>query len=362
LGEPDFDTPDIIKEAAKQAIDNNYSHYTPVNGLLEVREAISTKFKRDNQLDYSPDQIVISTGAKQSIANVIMSIVNPGDEVLLPAPYWVSYAEIVKMVGGVPVDITATLEQDFKTSAQQWENAITERTKLVIFSSPCNPSGTVYTKDEMTQFADILVNHPNLVVVCDEIYEHINFEESHYSLASDERVYSQVVTVNGVSKGFAMTGWRLGYIGAPLWIAKACTKIQGQITSGASAISQMAAKAAVEADPSSIAYMKEEFLKRRDYVLGRLRAMDGIDVNQPMGAFYVFANVKALLSSSYPGGTISSSDDLAMYFLNEAHVAVVAGSSFGTPDGIRLSYAASLEDLEKAMNRLETAIGQLTFN
>ncbi|MEO0404304.1 MAG: pyridoxal phosphate-dependent aminotransferase, partial [Bacteroidota bacterium] len=333
-----------------------------VNGLLEVREAISKKFKRDNQLEYSPDQIVISTGAKQSIANVIMSIVNPGDEVLLPAPYWVSYAEIVKMVGGVPVDITTTLEQDFKTSAQQWSDAITDKTKLIIFSSPCNPSGTVYTKEEMTKFADVLVDHSNVVVVCDEIYEHINFEESHYSLASDQRVYDQVVTVNGVSKGFAMTGWRLGYIGAPLWLAKACTKIQGQITSGASAISQMAAKAAVEADPSSVAYMKEEFLKRRDYVLGRLGAMKGIEVNLPMGAFYVFANVRELLKSTYPGGSINTSDDLAMYFLNHAHVAVVAGSSFGTPEGIRISYAASLEDLEKAMNRLENAIEKITKN
>ncbi|MGB0423899.1 MAG: pyridoxal phosphate-dependent aminotransferase [Flavobacteriales bacterium] len=362
LGEPDFNTPDFIKDAAKQAIDDNFSHYTPVNGLLEVREAISKKFKRDNNLDYPADQIVVSTGAKQSIANIVLSLINPGDEVLLPSPYWVSYSEIVKLAGGRPILLNAPLADDFKITPRLLNVAMTDRTKLMIFSSPCNPTGSVYSKEELKNLADVIVAYPGFLAISDEIYEYINFVGDHHSLASDSRIFDQVITVNGVSKGFAMTGWRLGYIGAPKWIADACTKIQGQITSGASAISQKAAQAAIEADPSVVNYMKEAFHKRRDYVLSRLSKITDLRVNEPEGAFYVFPDVSRLFGKIAPTGGIYNSNDLSMYLLNHAHVAVVAGDAFGDPLCIRISYAASMEQLEKAMDRIENAINILEPN
>ena len=362
LGEPDFDTPDFIKEAAKKAIDENYSHYTPVNGLLEVREAISKKFKRDNKLDYAPDQIVVSTGAKQSIANIVLSLINSGDEVLLPSPYWVSYSEIVKMAGGTPILLNAPLEDDFKITPRLLNAAMTDKTKLMIFSSPCNPSGSVYSKEELRGLADVIVAYPDFLAISDEIYEYINFVGEHNSIAADSRVFNQIITVNGVSKGFAMTGWRLGYIGAPKWIADACTKIQGQITSGASAVSQKAAQAAIEADPSVVDFMKEAFHKRRDYVLSRLNKIKDIKVNEPEGAFYVFPDVSRLFGKVGASGEIYNSNDFSMYLLNHAHVAVVAGDAFGDPQCVRISYAASMEQLEKAMDRIENAVNLLEPN
>lgn len=359
LGEPDFDTPDFIKEAANQAITDNYSHYTPVNGLQSLREAISMKFKRDNQLDYSPDQIVVSTGAKQSIANVVLSLVNEGDEVLLPAPYWVSYSEIVKVAGGIPVIIETSIEDDFKITPALLEKHINERTTMMIYSSPCNPSGSVYTGEELKALSAVIEKHEQLFVISDEIYELINYQSQHASLAQNKAIYDRIITINGVSKGFAMTGWRLGYIGAPKWIADACNKIQGQFTSAPCAVAQKAAEAAVLADPSEVRYMIDAFKKRRDYVLARLAAMPGVKINTPEGAFYAFPDIAELYGKTWSGGQIQNSSDFAMYLLEEAHVAVVAGEAFGDPNGIRISYAASMEDLEKAMDRIENAIKAL---
>lgn len=360
LGEPDFDTPEFIKDAAKQAIDDNFSHYTPVNGLQSLRDAISKKFKRDNDLDYSADQIVVSTGAKQSIANVVLSLVSEGDEVLLPAPYWVSYSEIVKVAGGVPVIIETSIEDDFKITPALLEKHINDRTKMMIYSSPCNPSGSVYTGKELSDLSEVIEMHEQLFVISDEIYELINYQSVHASLAHNKSIYDRVITVNGVSKGFAMTGWRLGYIGAPKWIADACNKIQGQFTSAPCAVSQKAAEAAVLANPDQVRYMIDAFKQRRDYVLGRLEAMPGVKINTPEGAFYAFPDISALLGKTWSGGSIENSQDLAMYFLEEAHVAVVAGEAFGDPNGLRISYAASMEDLEKAMDRIEKAVKALT--
>ena len=359
LGEPDFDTPDFIKAAANQAIADNYSHYTPVNGLQSLREAISMKFKRDNHLDYTPDQIVVSTGAKQSIANVVLSLVNEGDEVLLPAPYWVSYSEIVKVAGGIPVIIETSIEDDFKITPALLEKNINERTTMMIYSSPCNPSGSVYTGEELAALSAVIEKHQQLYVISDEIYELINYQSEHASLAQNKAIYDRVITINGVSKGFAMTGWRLGYIGAPKWIADACNKIQGQFTSAPCAVAQKAAEAAVLADPSEVRYMIDAFKKRRDFVLARLAAMPGVKINTPEGAFYAFPDIAELYGKSWSGGVINDSSDFAMYLLEEAHVAVVAGEAFGDPNGIRISYAASMEDLEKAMDRIENAIKAL---
>ena len=360
LGEPDFDTPDFVKEAAKLAIDQNYSHYPPVPGFLELREAISKKFLRDNQLNYSSDQIVVSTGAKQSITNVVLSLVNQGDEVLLPAPYWVSYREMVKLAEGTPVIVPTTMESDFKITPEQLEASITDKTRLMIFSTPCNPTGSFYSKEELSGLAAVIEKHPGLFVVCDEIYEHINFSGEHYSLARFENIYDRVVTVNGVSKGFAMTGWRIGYIGAPLWIAKACTKMQGQITSGASTIAQKAAEAAVSADPSVTKPMLEKFIERRNLVLDRLREIPGLGINEPEGAFYVYPDVTSFFGMKWGDQVIENATDLCMLLLNEAHVAMVPGEAFGTPGHIRLSYAASNEELETAMSRLKQALTSLT--
>ena len=359
LGEPDFNSPDFIKDAAKEGIDKNFSKYMPVNGYQDLREAISNKFRRDNGIDYSPEQIVVSTGAKQSIANVVLSLINPGDEVIVPVPYWVSYAEIIKMAEGVPVFIDTSIKNDFKISPLELQDAITNKTKMMIYSSPCNPSGSVYSKEELRSLADVLVNYPSITVLSDEIYEHINFTGSYFSLAAFPDMYNQVVTINGVSKSFAMTGWRLGYIGAPLHIAQACTKIQGQFTSGTSSISQRAAIAAVSADPSVIHSMRDAFLSRRDFILEELNKIKGININQPQGAFYVFPDVSAFFNKSYENFTVNNSDQLAMYILENAKVAVVTGNAFGSPNCIRISYASSMEKLKDAMDRIATALNNL---
>lgn len=360
LGEPDFDTPDFIKEACKKAVDENYSHYPPVNGYGPVREAISRKFKRDNNLDYSPDQIVVSTGAKQSLANVVLSIVNSGEDVLLPAPYWVSYADIVRMANANPIGLPTSIDNDFKVTAEELEAAITPKTRMIIYSSPCNPSGSVYSRKELAAIADVIKRNPEVYVISDEIYELINFTGDHCSLASFPEIYDQVITVNGVSKAFAMTGYRLGYIGAPLWIAKACSKIQGQVTSAPSGVSQMGAKAAVEADPSSVKYMREEFLKRRDMMLGLLAEIPRMKLNVPEGAFYIFPNVSTYFGKSTDGITINNATDLCMYLLEKEHVALVSGDAFGNPNCLRLSYAASEAQLREAAKRIKRGLARLS--
>ena len=359
LGEPDFNTPDFIKNAAKEGIDLNYSKYMPVNGYQDLREAISKKFSSDNEINYNLDQIVVSTGAKQSIANVVLSCVNPGDEVIVPTPFWVSYEEIIKMAEGIPVFIETSIENDFKISPSQLQKAITEKTKMMIYSSPCNPSGSVYSKDELRSLADILVQFPEITIVSDEIYEHINFTNNYFSMGAFNDMYNQVVTVNGVSKSFAMTGWRLGYIGAPEWIAKACTKIQGQFTSGTSAISQRAAIAAISSSPSVVNEMKSAFLKRRDFVLTELKKINGIRVNKPQGAFYVFPDISAFFNKSYDQFNINNADDLTMYLLETAKVALVTGNAFGSPNCVRISYASSILSLKEAMSRIGASLDKL---
>ena len=360
IGEPDFDTPEIVKDAAVQAIKDNLTHYPPVPGFPELRSAISNKFKRDNDLDYPAEQIVVSTGAKQSIANVVLSLVNPGDEVLLPSPYWVSYMEMVKMAEGTAVVVSASIENDFKVTAEQLEASITDRTKLIIFSSPCNPSGSVYSGDELKKLAEVVANHDDLYVIADEIYEHIIFEGKHTSFASFDFVKDRVITVNGVSKGFAMTGWRIGYIGAPDWIVKACIKIQGQFTSGASTISQKAAEAAMKMDPETTAEMREIFLKRRDLLLELLEEIPGLTTNIPEGAFYVFPNISSYLGKTNGEETIDNSSDLCMYLLNEASVALVTGEAFGEPEYMRISYACSEETIREAVSRISIALAKLS--
>lgn len=359
LGEPDFNTPDFIKHAAIEGIHQNYSKYMPVNGYLDLREAISKKFKRDNNINYSIDQIVVSTGAKQSIANVVLSSINPGDEVIVPAPFWVSYQEIIKMAEGIPIFIETTIENDFKITPSQLQNAITLKTKMIIYSSPCNPSGSVYSKEELRSLADILIQHPSITVVSDEIYEHINFTGNYFSMAAFEDMYNQVVTVNGVSKSFAMTGWRLGYIGAPIWLAKACTKIQGQFTSGTSGISQRAALEAISADPIVINDMKIAFLKRRDFVLSELNKIKGIKINKPQGAFYVFPDISSFFNKSYKDYKIKNANDLSLYLLETANVALVTGNAFGSPNCVRISYASSIESLQIAVSRIADSLNKL---
>lgn len=356
LGEPDFNTPDFIKEAAKKAIDENYSQYTPVDGYLELKEAISRKFKRDNNLEYKPSQIVVSTGAKQSLFNLAQVLLNPGDECILPAPFWVSYFEIVKMANGIPVEVPTTIESDFKITPEQLEAAITPRTKMMMFSSPCNPSGSVYNVVELTALAQVLKKHPNIFVVSDEIYEHINFSGNFCSIASIPGMYDRTITVNGVSKAFAMTGWRIGYIGGPEFIAKACTKMQGQITSGANSIAQRATIAAVEASPEKIKFMVTEFHKRRDLVVGLLQDIPGIKINVPEGAFYVFPDVSSYFGKTLRGTVIKDANDFSMYLLAEANVATVTGDAFGNPDCIRFSYATSEDLLTEALHRIKEAL------
>ena len=354
LGEPDFDTPEFIKEAGKKAIDDNFSHYTPVPGLVELRSSIAAKFKRDNNLEYKPDQIVTSTGAKQSLANVCLSLLNPGDEVLLPCPYWVSYSEIIKLAEGNPIEIPSSIESDFKVTANDLEAAITSKTKMLMFSSPCNPSGTVYTQEELEDIAKMLEKYPEIFVVSDEIYEHINFTEKHFSIASITSMFDRTITVNGVSKGFAMTGWRVGFIGAPLWIAKACNKIQGQITSATCAIAQKATERAMLAEPKSTTKeMKETFLQRRNMLVNELKNIKGIRCNIPQGAFYVFPDISNFFGKSDGKSIINNANDLCMYLLNKAHVACVAGDAFGNPECIRISYAASESKLIEAIKRIK---------
>ena len=358
LGEPDFNTPDFIKEAAITAINENYSSYTPVDGYLELKDAIITKFKRDNHLTYNRSQIVVSTGAKQSLANVAMVILNPGDEVILPCPYWVSYAEIVKLAEGVPVEVPTTVESNYKMTAAQLEAAITPKTRMLWYSSPCNPSGMVYSKEELRALADVLVKYPEIIVVSDEIYEHINFVGGHASMAEFEDMYDRVVTVNGVSKAFAMTGWRIGYIGAPTEIARACNKMQGQITSGANSIAQRAVITALEAPVHSIQYMVDRFKERRKLMVNLLKDIKGFVVPEPEGAFYVFPDISYFFGKTIKGHKINNADDFSMFLLEEALVATVTGDAFGNPNCIRFSYAASEAQIEEAMKRIKEVLSE----
>ncbi len=356
LGEPDFNTPEFIKEAAKQAIDENYNSYSPVDGYLDLREAICRKFKRDNNLIYSPNQIVVSTGAKQSIANVAMVLLNPGDEVLLPAPYWVSYSAIATLAEANYIEIPSTIETDFKITPEQLEAAITPKTKLIFFNSPNNPSGTVYTESEYRALGKVLEKHPNIYIISDEIYEHINYGEANFSFASIESLYDRTITINGVAKAFAMTGWRIGYIGAPNWIAKACTKMQGQITSGANCIAQRATITALDAPVSKIQFMVDEFHKRRDLVLNLVKDINGLKANVPKGAFYVFPDVSYYFGETIGGIDINNASDFSMLLLEKANVATVTGEAFGAPDCIRISYAASTENLKEAFKRIKEVL------
>lgn len=357
LGEPDFNIPDFIKEAAKKAIDENYSSYTAVDGYAELKEAIAHKFKRDNGLSYVPSQIVVSTGAKQSLYNVAMAVLNPGDEVILPAPYWVSYRDIVKLAEGVPVEVSTTIEADFKMTADQLAQAITPKTKMLWFSSPCNPSGSFYHKSELEAIAAVLKDHPQIIVVSDEIYEHINFSNNgHCSIASIDGMYDRTVTVNGVSKAFAMTGWRIGYIGGPEWIAKACTKLQGQVTSGANSIAQRAVIEALMAPVERIQYMVDAFKNRRDLVLKLLGQIEGFKVNVPEGAFYVFPDISHYFGKTLKGVRINNASDFALFLLEHAQVATVTGEAFGDENCIRISYAASEETLTEAIKRIAEAV------
>lgn len=356
LGEPDFNTPDFIKEAAIQAINDNYNSYSPVDGYIELKEAIITKFKRGNNLTYTPSQIVVSTGAKQSLANIAGVMLNEGDEVLLPCPYWVSYSDIVKLYDGVPVEVKTSIDTDFKMTPKQLEAAITPNTKMIWFSSPCNPSGSVYSKTELRALADVLVKHPNIYVVSDEIYEHINYGEGHASIGEFEDMYNNTITVNGVSKAFAMTGWRIGYIGAPEKIARACNKMQGQMTSGANCIAQRAVITALNESPSRVQYMINEFKERRDLILKLVNGIEGFKANTPDGAFYVFPDVTHYFGKTLRGKKINNATDFSLYLLEEALVATVTGEAFGNPDCIRISYAASKEQIIEAIKRIKEVV------
>ena len=356
LGEPDFNTPEFIKNAAVQAVEDNWNSYSPVDGYADLKEAICNKFKRDNNLIYKPSQIVVSTGAKQSIANVCMVLLNPGDEVLLPAPYWVSYSAIATLAEAKSTIISSSIETDFKITPEQLEAAITPKTKLVMFNSPNNPSGSIYTEDEYRALGKVLEKHPDIFILSDEIYEHINYGTPHFSIAAIPELYDRTITVNGVAKAFAMTGWRIGYIGAPEWLAKACNKMQGQITSGANCIAQRATIAAVDAPVSNIQYMIDEFAKRREIIIELLKAIPGIQINQPQGAFYVFPDVSSYFGKTLRGKKIENASDFALYLLEEAHVATVTGDAFGNGDCIRISYAASEENIRTAIDRIAKAL------
>lgn len=356
LGEPDFTVPEFVKEAAIKAIEADYHSYSPVDGYAELKKAIAHKFKRDNNLVYGPDQIVVSTGAKQSLANLAQVLLNPGDEVILPAPYWVSYADIAKVAGGVPVEIKTSIATDFKITPEDLRQAITAKTKMMIYSSPCNPSGSVYSKTELRALADVLVDHPDLIIVSDEIYEHINFSGSHFSMAEFDDMYDRTVTVNGVSKAFSMTGWRIGYIGGPSYIARACNKMQGQVTSGANCIAQIATVKALETPPSAIQYMVDAFRERRSLILSLLADIPGFKTNVPEGAFYVFPDISYYIGRTLKGQKISSAGDFALFLLEHAGVATVTGEAFGDPDCIRISYAASENDIKEAIRRIKEAL------
>ena len=356
LGEPDFAVPDFVKEAAKEAIDQNYNKYSPVDGYLELKEAISEKFKKDNNLTYTPSQIIVSTGAKQCLSNVALAMLNPGDEVILPTPYWVSYSDITKIAGGVPVDIPTSLETHFKITPQQLEEAITPRTKMMWLSSPGNPSGVIYTREELEALAQVLRKYPNIFILSDEIYEHINYMGQHVSFAQIEGMYERTITVNGLSKAFAMPGWRMGYMGAPEWIVKACAKIQGQITSGANTIAQRASITALKAPLSKIQYMIDEYRKRRDIVYQLLNDIKGLKTNLPDGAFYFFPDVSYYFRKTLRGKQIQNASDLSIYLLEEANVATVTGDAFGNSKCLRLSYATSEKDLREALRRIKEAL------
>ncbi|WP_291963643.1 pyridoxal phosphate-dependent aminotransferase [Maribacter sp.] len=357
LGEPDFNTPDYIKEAAIKAVNDDYNSYTPVDGYVDLKKAIITKFKRDNNLNYDPAQIVVSTGAKQSLYNVAQVILNAGDEVILPCPYWVSYSDIVKLADGVPVEVPTTLENDFKMTPEQLEAAITPKTKMLWYSSPCNPSGSIYSKEELRALADVLQKHPQIIVVSDEIYEHINYGvTAHASMAEFEDMYDRTVTVNGVAKAFAMTGWRIGYIGAPAYIARATNKLQGQVTSGANCIAQRAVITALEESPERIKYMVDEFKERRKLILSLLNDIEGFKCNEPEGAFYVYPDVTAYFGKTLRGKQINNASDFSMYILEEANVATVTGDAFGNGNCIRISYAASVKEIKEAISRIKEAL------
>lgn len=359
LGEPDFDTPDFIKKAAIQAINDNHSHYPPVPGFKDLKQAISNKFTRDNGIDYKPEQIVVSTGAKHSLMNLCLALVNPGDEVVLPAPFWVSYMAMVKFAEGKPVVINSDINSDFKITPEQLESSLTEKTKMFIFSNPCNPSGSVYSESELKALACVFEKYPNCYIVSDEIYELINFESQNFSMAKIDSVKDRVITVNGVAKGFAMTGWRIGYIGAPLNVAKACTKLQGQFTSGANSIAQKAAIAAVSMDPSTLNEMKEVFHKRRDLMISHLGEIQGMKLNKPTGAFYLFPEISSYFGKSSGDTKINNADDLCMYLLADALVATTAGDAFGCPNNFRISYATSDEQLIEAVKRMKKSLNKL---
>ena len=356
LGEPDFNTPDFIKEAAIEAINDNYNSYTPVDGYGDLKKSICNKFKRDNQLDYKPDQIVVSTGAKQSIANAVQVLVNPGEDVLLVAPYWVSYSAIVTLAEGNPIEIRSDISTDFKITPKQLENSITDKTKLIIINSPNNPSGSVYSEEEYLALAKVIESYPGIYILSDEIYEHINYGVPHFSFAKIPSMYDRTITVNGLAKAFAMTGWRIGYIGAPSWIAKACTKMQGQITSGTNCIAQRAAIAALDASVEKIQYMVDEFRSRRTLIIDLLREIDGFSLNKPKGAFYVFPDISYFFGKTLRGKKINNASDFAIYLLENAHVATVTGDAFGAPNNIRISYAASKENIIKAIERIKRAV------
>lgn len=360
LGEPDFSTPQVIKDAAKKAIDDNFSYYTHVSGYVELRQAICDKFKRDNKVEYTPDEIVVSTGAKQSIANAVLCLVNPGDEVIVPSPYWVSYLEVLKLAGAVPIIINTTIDSDFKVTGAQIEKHITKKTRLIIFSTPCNPTGSVYTKSELKDIAEVVAKHNDLYVISDEIYEHINFVGGHECLAQFDIIKDRVAVINGVSKGFAMTGWRGGIMAAPKWLAQACDKMQGQFTSATCSITQKAMHKAMELDfDTYIKPMRDAFLKRRDLVLELMKAIPGFKTNVPQGAFYVFPEVSYYFGKSYNGFTIKNATDISMFLLEEAHVALVPGAAFGDDNYIRFSYATSEENLRKALTRMKEALDKL---
>ncbi len=357
LGEPDFNTPDYIKEAAIQAVNDGYNSYTPVDGYVELKDAIITKFKRDNKLSYEPPQLVVSTGAKQALYNVAQVCLNKGDEVILPCPYWVSYSDIVKLADGIPVEVSSSIENDFKMTPQQLEDAITPRTKMLWYSSPCNPSGSIYSKAELRALADVLQKHPQIIVVSDEIYEHINYGvTAHASMAEFNDMYDRTVTVNGVAKAFAMTGWRIGYIGAPSYIARACNKLQGQVTSGANCIAQRAVITALIESPDRVQYMVDEFKERRKLILELLNNIDGFKCNEPEGAFYVFPDISAFFGKTLNGTKINNASDFAMYILENANVATVTGDAFGNGNSIRISYAASEKEIREAVSRIKAVV------
>ena len=356
LGEPDFNTPDFIKNSAIDAINQNYNSYSPVDGYSELKEAICKKFKRDNKIIYNPDQIVVSTGAKQSIANVIQALIKPGEEVILLAPFWVSYSAIVLMADGIPKILESDISNDFKVTAKQINDSISEKTKMVIINSPNNPSGSVYNKDELNEIASVLKKHPDIFILSDEIYEHINYGSEHVSFASIEGMYDRTITVNGIAKAFAMTGWRIGYLGAPVWIAKACTKLQGQVTSGANCIAQRATIEAITQSPNKINYMVQEFEQRKDLIIKLLSKIKGFKLNNPDGAFYIFPDISYYFGRKIGDITIKNASDFAMLILEKGHVATVTGDAFGSPKNIRISYAASKENIILAVNRIKNLL------